>query len=221
MHHHIKIDFELQFASKWHAGNGEGSLTCDRLIRRDSRNLPYIPASTLKGVVRQNCEMLSRTIGFPGSHDPNSTIMPAIESPVDTIFGNRFQESGLFFRNAVPVSGGQYRDSFLRTRTCRYRALGTTKDRHLFSTEYAEPSLFKASIEGYHYDLKSFDEAYPPYAYVLLLAGISMLERLGGDKSTGCGQFKYIHFSNVLYNDEQIHNSLKDVFELLDDELFD
>ncbi len=221
MNHHIKIDFELQFASKWHAGNGEGNLMCDRLIRRNSRNFPYIPASTLKGVIRQNCEMISRTIGFPESHDPNSDMMPAKRSPVDMIFGNRFQESGLFFKNAASLSDTQYQDSIVIARTCRYRILGTTRDKHLFSSEYAEPSLFSTSVEGYHRDLKVLEKTDPPFSYVLLLAGISMLERLGGDKSTGCGQFEYVHFNSVLYNNVQMKDSMEDLFVLLDPEFYE
>ena len=103
--HHITIDLKIAFDSKWHCGSGEGGLLTDRLISRDSRDRPYIPGSTLKGVVRESCEKLSRSLGFPDPCDPHKedlVVNPGIflplseaRSPVDRVFGNKYEEGRL------------------------------------------------------------------------------------------------------------------------------
>jgi hypothetical protein len=96
--------------------------------------------------------------------------------------------------------------------------LKTAKEKHLFSTEYAAPMTFQTTIDGYHRDLVFLEEADPPFAYCLLIAGIIMVERLGGDKSTGAGKLGKMEINSLTYNDKVI--SLETVFEYLDSELY-
>lgn len=226
IHHNIKIDMDLLFTSKWHAGSGEGSLLIDRLIRRDTRNWPFIPGSTLKGMVRESCERLSRTLNFPEPSDPHQvdlTIQDGfhplddLESPVDRIFGNRYQTGNLFFRDTrledCPAYG--YLNDQNRISMCR--ALGTARDHHLFSSEYVAPMNFKTIINGYHTNLVRLDEADPPFEYCLLIAGIMNLDRLCGDKSTGSGNLQ-ITFNSIMYNDRLLKEET--IFDYLDPELY-
>lgn len=228
--HTLHLGLTISFASKWHCGSGEGSLITNRLISRDSRNCPFIPGSTLKGVIREQCEKLSRTLGFPSPPDIHSKSLTdpgkfiplkSVPSPVDEIFGNNFEEGGLFFRDArlAPEAAQILRghDSWAQTRTQRHRFLGTVKEGHLFSTEYAleawEPDnalKFTTIIDGYHRHLKTY-ENYLPYAYYLLVLGIMSVERLGGDKSTGAGEVKIEIAFPFKYNggDLRVENLLK------------
>ncbi|CAN2041386.1 CRISPR-associated RAMP protein [Candidatus Magnetomoraceae bacterium gMMP-15] len=218
--HQIKLDLTISFTSKWHSGSGEGSLILDRLVRKDARNRPYIPGSTLKGVVRESCEKLSRTLNFPAPTDPHQTDLKdfeSLKSPIDRIFGNRYESADLFFRNARLIDEPPYGHLKEQTRICRYRKLGTAKEQHLFSTEYTVPMDFKTRIDGYHRDLISLEENDPPYAYCLLIAGIMTVDRLGGDKSTGNGQVK-ISVDSIEYNGKLI--DLETIFEYLDSELY-
>ncbi|KPA14384.1 protein containing DUF324 [Candidatus Magnetomorum sp. HK-1] len=237
MRHHICIELSIDFLSKWHAGSGDGSLVSDRLIRRDSRNWPFIPGSTLKGVIRENCEKLSRTLLFKSPSDPHQrdltiqdTFKPLkeLDSPVDRLFGNTFESGQLFFRDAR-LDNTQLNDPQPyyclknQSRVCKHRILRTSKEKHLFSTEYIIPSsvgssmIFKTQIDGYHDHLKSLSDTEPPYAYCLLIAAIMLTQRIGGDKSTGSGQME-IHFDNILYNQNQLNK--EEIFDYLDSELY-
>ncbi|MFH1114077.1 MAG: RAMP superfamily CRISPR-associated protein [Pseudomonadota bacterium] len=225
MTHHIRLDLEIAFSSRWHGGSGESSLTTDRLIHRDSRNLPFIPASTLKGIIRQSCEKLSRTQGFAEPWDPHQRDLTLVNafvqfsemaSPIDRLFGTNFEPGGLFFRDAH-LKDAAHAGTFTRNRAARYRILNTARDQHLFSVEYSSPEVLCTRIDGRHRGLVSFDEKMPPFAYCLLIAGILAVERIGGDKSTGSGWLNGpIKLQRVEYNGSDV--VLDNVFELLDSE---
>ncbi len=226
MKHNITLKLKIDFESKWHTGSGEGGLHADRLIRKDARNRPYIPGSTLKGVVRESCERLSRTLEFPEPVDPHDTAVdkpgafaPLSEaaSPVDRLFGNHYEGANLFFRDARLEKPPPYGYLKYQSRVCKYRALGTAREKHLFSGEYAEPLQFQTVIEGGHDDLAAFDEGDPPFAYCLFIAGILNVDRLGGEKSTGCGRLR-ITFDSIEWNKQTL--SLEDVFDYLEPDLY-
>lgn len=220
MNHRLKLEVQIDVQSIVHAGSGEGSFLTDRLIVRDSRGRPYIPASTLKGVFREHCERLSRTLGFPAPadpHQPNLTQHPGfvpkamIDSPVDILFGTKYEAGELYFRNAEPIGADWPTTS--RHRVARHRVLGTAREKHLFSTEYANDTTFRVTIDGYHHDLVIFDEKFPPFAYCLLIAGILSVESLGGDKSTGAGRLTRPIQVAALYNGDPV--DIDGVFDLL------
>jgi CRISPR/Cas system CSM-associated protein Csm3 (group 7 of RAMP superfamily) len=227
MRHNIGLELTVCFKSKWHAGSGESSFVTDRLIGRDAQNRPYIPGSTLKGVIRESCEKLSRTLGFPAPLDPHETEefseafapLNMLESPVDRIFGNKYQSGNLFFRDARLEGYPPYRSLREQSRICKYRRLGTARDQHLFSTQYAAPMTFKTRIDGHHEILAFLFEEHPPFAYCLLIAGIMATDRLGGDKSTGSGQIE-ISFDSVRYNGEEFSENMDTIFEYLDAGLY-
>lgn len=224
--HTILLELSIRFHSKWHCGSGEASFLIDRLMRRDARNRPYIPGSTLKGIVRENCEKLSRTLGFPEPCDPHDTTLNhrdafrplnCVESQVEAVFGTKYEGGGLFFRDARLKEAPIY-DRFFQTRVMMNRKLGTARDKHLFSTEYALPSNYMAmpftsQIDGQCHGLLCSQPGDIPLAFCLLVAGVLAVERLGGDKSTGGGEVQ-VSLDLVRYNGDSI--SLDDVFDYLE-----
>jgi hypothetical protein len=94
--------------------------------------------------------------------------------------------------------------------------LGTVKEKHLFATEYARlwETGFTTTIDGAHHHLKSFGDGDLPYAYCLLIAAISNVDRLGGDKTTGAGRVRISIDSPFLF-DERLMN-IEDVFIYLE-----
>lgn len=233
--HHLEIEVEISFKSKWHCGSGEGGVLVDRLLSRDSRGLPYVPGSTLKGVVRESCEKLSRALRFPEPCDPHLwdiqknpglfSPLREVRSPVDAVFGNKYEEGGIIFRDARLDEKTGPRQFFSQTRARRYRRLGTTAEKQLFSSEYAVPLTLKTTIGGHHRHLVCFeppdaeDPEYPPYGYSLLVAGILGVERLGGDKSTGSGSVT-LRIESFVYNGKSF-DDLGKILEPLDPEFYE
>lgn len=169
-------------------------MVVDRNIRRDSRNQPYIPGSTLKGIIRESCERLSRTLGMDNPSDPHDTNIRSRDifgplnlsmHPVDSLFGNKYEGAELYVRNARLVSGTQAEIIEL-ARNSISRVRRTARDGHLFTSEYAQNCSFKTSISGYHRYLVA-EEGGIPFAYAVLIAGTLNVDRIGSDKSTGCG----------------------------------
>ncbi|HLC14731.1 MAG TPA: RAMP superfamily CRISPR-associated protein [Thermodesulfovibrionia bacterium] len=226
MHHNIKIDIDINLKAKWHTGSGEGNLLVNRLVKRDTRNWPYIPGSTLKGIIRESCEKLSRTLGFSEPSDPHQTYLTVqdyfkplkeLDSPVDKIFGTRYEGCNLFFRNARLSSKPQYGFTKSQSRICKYRNLGTARENHLFTTEYIYPMSFKTTISGSHRNLVFLYEEDPPFAYCLLIAAIMNIDRIGGDKSTGSGLVEMI-IDSFEYNGSAVE--LNKIFDYLDSKLY-
>lgn len=72
----------LTFDSDWHVGSGMGRPgNVDRLVIRDSDDLPYVPAKTLRGIWRDACERLCR--GLDGGQ------LGAWSRLVDWLFGSQ------------------------------------------------------------------------------------------------------------------------------------
>jgi hypothetical protein len=177
-------------------------------------------------VIRESCEKLARTLGFPEPSDPHQTRLthPAtfaplsrVTSPVDAIFGNRYEEGGLFFRDACLTSEPVY-DHRFQTRVCMNKILGTAKEKHLFGSEYALPSEsieepLSSVISGAHRYLLCDSSEDPPLAYCVLVAGILSVDRIGGDKSTGSGSATIV-IDAIEYNGQPI--SAGDVLDYLE-----
>ncbi len=228
MQHSIHIKYTITLKSGWHAGSGEGGLFANRLVRKDAQNLPFIPGSTLKGVIRENCEKLSTTLKFPPptnphdkslSHGDSFTALSNVASPVDAIFGNCFEEGNLFFRDArlnnEQIAGLDTRPASLinsRARIHVNRKLGTAKENHLFSTEYTKQMEFTTSIDGYHNGLCSIVAGELPFSYCILIAGILLLDKICGDKSIGGGwintNIDEIKYNRQIMSKEKIFDSL-------------
>ncbi len=222
--HRLHIDVDVILEGQWHCGTGEAGLLADRLIRRDSLNRPYIPGSTLRGVVREQCERLARAMDLHEPSNPHGKnrewFVPAdqLRSVVDLLFGTRHVESTLYFRDArlkEQESLPWNTLSAVISRTAMSRGLGTVREKHLFETEYAQPMVLSTSISAWHKQLAAFAPEYLPYAYFFLLMGLRSVERLGGDKSVGKGWCR-LEWTRVIYNgqtlsSEQLVQQIQDI----------
>lgn len=203
MAHRVRLVLHICFRSRWHAGSGEGNLMTDRLIRRDGLNRPFIPGSTLKGIVRQSCEKLCHARGFRNLPSPHHTNAIQSHSPVDCLFGTTYEPGQLFFRDAR-LRDNQDCLPLVWNRVARHRILGTAKNKQLFSTEYNIPCTLTTTIDGWHENLLTLDTNSPPYEYCLLIAGILAVDRIGAEKSTGAGWLTEITLDDALYNGAKI-----------------
>lgn len=209
----VQIDYELSFAAPFHLGTGISTNVLDRTVIRDAGKYLYVPASTFKGVLREHCEHLLRfyTPNEPESiaspHDANAALteLGGASTLISRIFGSQIHPGGLRFDNARQEETTRRMYEKMQTSVLTQvridRVTRTAANEALYISEFGAPFLtFKGAIKG-QIDCEPIDDLAvlvedkgevhiltPTYSLLLLLAGLFMIERLGGNKSTGKGQ---------------------------------
>ncbi len=209
----VQIGYELNFAAPFHFGTGISTNLLDRTVVRDAGKYLYVPASTFKGVLREHCDHLLRfyTPTEPESvaspHDANAALTELGGSTlISRIFGSQIHPGGLRFDNARQEDTARRMYETIQTSVLTQaridRVTRTATNEALYTSEFGAPFLtFKGTIKG-QLDCVPIDDlaalvaddegevhiVTPSYSLLLLLAGLFMIERLGGNKSTGKGQ---------------------------------
>ncbi len=212
----IQLRYRITFTTPFHCGAGLSSGIINRTVVRDADGYLYIPGSTFKGIIRANCEQLARLYTFKDDNEMRTSIasphdgkqaLVAIYGPVTMItriFGSRTRPGLLSFDDARQ-SGPQGFDN----RKWRYdeggdgleqtdlhmqirldRRTRTTGSDVFYTSEFGLRNLtFYGNISGW-LNCTAIEgiEGGPSYSLLLLLAGLYMLDQLGGSKSTGKGQ---------------------------------
>jgi len=174
-----------------------------RTVERDVEGLAYIPASSLKGRVRQACEQVARQVGLHvcRAPRPNGMCSAHTQQPclVCRVFGSPGRGSELHWQDARLIQ--DYRNTFTgdkasreaqfyaRTQVQLSRRLGTAVPDHLFTSEFAIENLrFESAITGW-LDVTPIagEEATGGYELLLLLAGLRLVNTLGSGSSRGAG----------------------------------
>ena len=210
----VQIDYHLDFTAPFHMGTGISTNVLDRTVVRDSGNFLYVPASTFKGVLREQCEQLLRFYSaadmkeVASPHDTNAVLSEFGRTPslISRIFGSQLNPGTLRFNDIKQHKDtcGVYKDlqTSVLTQVRIDRLTGIAVDKALYSSEFGNPVLtFTGTIKGQLNcapldDLEFLVEdkkgevhlLTPTYSLLLLLAGLLMIERIGGNKSTGKGQ---------------------------------
>lgn len=209
----VQIDYELSFITPFHLGTGISTNALSRTVIRDAGKYLYVPASTFKGVLREHCEHLLRFYIPVGSgsvaspHDANAALSELGRAPtlISRIFGSQIRPGGLRFDDArqEETTKGIYEkiQTSMLTQVRIDRMTRTAANEALYTSEFGAPFLtFKGTIKGQLNCIPIDDLAIlvedkgevhvltPTYSLLLLLAGLFMIERLGGNKSTGKGQ---------------------------------
>lgn len=227
----IQIQYLLEFTAPFHCGTGVRTGLIDRSVMRDGEGYLYVPASTIKGVVRELCEQLERFY-----EDSDDTIRELIATPhnkatalrdlgtthtlVTHIFGSQICPGHLYFSDAQQLDDGkkkfagenrhddnrdedeakryQHLQTDLYTQVRLNRLTRTAERGALYSSEFGIRHMtFRGNIIGSLECLpisaeinEEFSDTQdgPTYSLLLLLAGLYMIERLGGNKSTGKGE---------------------------------
>lgn len=196
----IRFDLEITLNSAWHVGTGLSRGLLNRTTRRNARGEVYIPASTIKGRLRDACERLAQLYSEQNKHisvcqPPKPENMCRGENPciVCRLFGSAYIGERLFFEDATLGSDlSEIYDpadqSHPRVRVKLDRRKGIAEAGHLFTTEYAEPQLvFHTQVTGNLRLTPLVGEAEHAYELILLAAGVRFVKELGGDKSAGFG----------------------------------
>lgn len=216
----VQLQYELHFAAPFHFGTGIRTGLIDRTVIRDAGRYLYVPASTLKGVLREHCEQISHFYAAEGKervaspHDVYESLAEfgrPTPNLISRIFGSALYPGTLLFQDARQQDEAihTYRSDLYKdaqvgvsTQVRIDRRTGTAVGAALYTSEFGISDLvFTGSIKGQLHcipvEVLSSDrqtlagEAYnqtPSYSLLLLLAGLLMIERLGGNKSAGKGQ---------------------------------
>ena len=215
----VQIDYELQFDAPFHLGTGIAAGSIDRTVIRDAGGDLYVPASTFKGVLREHCEQLCRfylpNAQIASPHDAYAALAQFGKAPtlISRIFGSPLYPGGLRFNDARQEEEthnvyGEIQTS-IATQVRIDRVTRTAANEALYTSEFGTRYLaFEGTIKG-QLDCtpikelavpvqgQETDTLTPTYSLLILLAGLLMIERLGGNKSTGKGQCR-CSVTNVL-----------------------
>src|SRR6266567_5026181 len=215
----VQIDYELQFDAPFHLGTGIATGLIDRTVIRDAGRNLYVPASTFKGVLREHCEQLCRfylpNAQVVSPHNSYAALAQFGKAPtlISRIFGSPLHPGGLRFNDARQQEETQrvYKEiqTSIATQVRIDRVTRTAANEALYTSEFGARYLgFEGTIKGL-LDCTSIEkltvtvhdqETYtltPTYSLLILLAGLLMIERIGGNKSTGKGQCR-CSITNVL-----------------------
>jgi len=201
----IAIDpITIKMQGALHIGAGHGRGLIDRAIVRDGRGQVYIPGSSLKGKVRGACERIAASQGLSVCRPPDPRGMcgkrpkPCIVCRIfGTPGGNRDESLGLHWDHAYLTEEWQQAVqrlplSYPRTQVGMSRRRGVAYEGLLFTDEFsAEGLTFQTRVSGYLPLTPISDEPGEPgcyYEIILLLAGLRMVDALGGSTSRGAGR---------------------------------
>ena len=207
---HITLDYDLIFTMPFHFGTGLRSGLLDRTVIRDRNGFLYVPASTMKGVWREKCEQLERfytgnELRVDTPHDTKKVLwgIGGRVAMSTRIFGSQLYPGRIFFDDAHLTADEeslfgteQERSSLSGLQTSIYtqvhleRPARVSAQGALYTSEFGLRNLlFQGKVEGWLHCMPApgITSPGPTCSLLLLLAGLHMIERLGGNKSTGKG----------------------------------
>jgi CRISPR-associated protein Csx10 len=210
--------FELvvTMESDWHVGTGAGRIgSVDRLAVRDRDGFPCLPAKTLTGIWRDACEQVAWGLdGAPGGDPPVAdSEAPSWRRLVAVVFGDepavpgtagrrypagprpkalsvRSARLGPTLRAALDRPGLRDAVTYVRPSVRIDPWSGRAMDRHLRFTEVARAGCaLRASDCRLELDLLEGEER--AAAWALLVAGMRLVDHVGGGRRRGAGRCRW------------------------------
>jgi CRISPR/Cas system CSM-associated protein Csm3 (group 7 of RAMP superfamily) len=220
---------KIELAGTLHIGAGYGRGLIDRAIVRDGRGRVYIPGSSLKGKVREACERLADgqrlyvcRPPYPAGMCSTRKKLCIVCSIFGTPGGQHDETLGLHWDNAYLTqewqqAAGGLRLGYPRTQVGLSRRRGVAREGLLFTDEFAAEKLtFQTSISGYLPLTAVLDEPGRYYELILLVAGLKLVEAIGGSTSRGAGRCRLILPDEVHVTSDDREESTLEVPWLLD-----
>lgn len=193
----IVLRGKIRFETQVHVGSGESQvLGIENAVLKLRDGRPYIPASSIKGVLRSEVERVARARGlvvcdplnpkaFPNCHNPDNKKEPCI---VCGIFGSQKVAGHLIVQDALH-SNSVVNLNF-QPHVGIDRKSGVQHERAFYSFETVSPEAlfdFEVIIENIGRD----DERMGLLKYVFYEMKEGLIQ-LGGKKSAGLGMFRLV-----------------------------
>jgi CRISPR-associated protein Csx10 len=197
-----EFDITITMTSDWHIGSGAGHGEIDSTVQRDSDGLPYIPAKTLTGILRDGCEQITQALDGNSSGKWHQWInflfgdQPALaagaleRSPQPAIVSIRSAYFAPELRNAL---GGKKQlanaIAFIKPGVAIEPATGSAKPECLRLEEVVRMGavLTAKNCTLDFSEVPDIGDDGKKAAYALLVAGAKMVGRLGGKRRRGNG----------------------------------
>ncbi len=158
-----QLNFTITLTSDGEPASGFGTGLTDALLPRDKKGRIILPASHLKGIIRENLEK------FPKNMFPRQA--------VSDLFGREGTGNGKFYLNDAVAPEGTATISITRTEINKY---GVAKETSLRTSEAVAKGTQFSGVMFPHADLDA------PYIDLLKL-GLLSLFAVGGNRSRGAG----------------------------------
>lgn len=196
----------ITMKSDWHVGSGSGRGEIDSIVQRDADGLPYIPAKTLTGILRDGCEQVAQALDGDLSGKWNNWVnflfgdQPALAKGV---IEDEPRPASLSIRSAY--LDRTLRDA-LREKPKLQQAIAFIKPGVSIDAETgsAKPDFLRFEevvrmdavlTAGFELNLSETTSITDPaelrtvqeVCYALLIAGAKMVDRLGGKRRRGVG----------------------------------
>ncbi|MEH2384081.1 MAG: RAMP superfamily CRISPR-associated protein [Nostoc sp.] len=199
-----KLTIKIKFTSDWHIGSGTGIPgDIDSLVQKDQDGLPYIPAKSLTGILRDACELVAFGLD-------NGIENGAWQQWVDYLFG----EQPALAEEAIEIAP---RPAALSIRPAYFskalRAILNSKPSLKNAVTFVKPGISIDAESGCAIEkFLRFEEVVrggtvleaecelnlpaskdqKEVAYSLLVAGTKFVERLGGKRRRGTGKCQVV-----------------------------
>jgi len=193
----------LTMVSDWHIGTGAGIPgSVDRVIVRDDRGLPMVPAKTLTGVWRDACELVALGLDDGAGNGGWCRLVEAVfgDQPAlrEEATGDPPRPAALSVRPArlpdglraalAPGAAAPFRDAltFVKPGVEIDPDSGRARTKSLRMEEVARRGAVLTA--PCTLDLPTADPALRNAAAALLIAGAALMERIGGKRRRGHGR---------------------------------
>ncbi len=184
----FRLTLCVRFETPVNIGGYSAPTFVDCPFRRDRDGWPFVPASSLKGRLRHECERLARALGYQVCHgpDPREMCRGAGNSvcPICRIWGSPWIAGNIYPADLVlerpPGLGEAAPPSDIRYNVSLSRHRRVAEDARLFTTELFLPGI-PLTFSGVWEARLSLREL------VLVEAGLGAITALGRGKTGGLG----------------------------------
>lgn len=183
------LQYSITFYGDWHCGSGMAAgAELDALVIKDGRGLPYIPGKTIKGLLREQTEMLLSYNPMYKEMEQQFLSYMGIRVTIDNEDKIPNEMGSLFFSNAtfneqtaLEIENKQLTPLLFHTiASTRIDKNGIAEDHSLRSIQVVVPCTLYGQIENVPSELLSIIEQ-----------GLKLIKQLGTHRHRGLGRCEF------------------------------